>query len=85
MISYETIGKSEGIDFNKSKDSIKCMICNDQYFKDTGFKYQPYVYNACHDFSMGVQKLSDFFIITIKNIDYRLYTTGVDKKQLFLF
>ena len=80
MISYEKIDKSEGIDFNKSKDSIKCMICNYHYFKDIGFKYQPYVCNACHNFSMGVQNLSDFFIVTIENIDYRLYTTGVDKK-----
>ena len=29
---------------------------------------------------MTVQNVSDFFIMIIKNIDYRLYTTGVDKK-----
>ena len=55
------------------------MICNYHYFKGIGFKYRPYVCNACHDFSMGVQNLSDFLIVTIKNIDYRLSTTGVDK------
>ena len=80
MISYERLGKSKGIDFNKSKYSIKCMICNYQHSKDIGFKNQHYVCKACHDFSMGVQNLSDFFIATIKNIDYRFYTTGVDKK-----
>ena len=29
---------------------------------------------------MTVQNLSDFFVITIKNADYRVYITGVDKK-----
>ena len=56
------------------------MICNYYYFTDIGFKYQPYVYNGCHDFSMNVQNLSDYFVVTIKNVDYRVYTTGVDKK-----
>ena len=47
--------------------------------KDIGFKYQPYVCNRCHDFSMTVKDLSDFFVVTIKNVDYRVYITGVDK------
>ena len=55
------------------------MICHYWYFSN-GFKYQPYVCNACHDFSMVVQNLSDFFIVTIKNIDYRVYIANVDKK-----
>ena len=80
MISYERIDKSEGIDFNKGENSVKCMICNYYYFKDIGFKYQPYVYNGCHDFSMTIQNLSDFFVVTIKNVDYTVYITGADKK-----
>ena len=79
MISYERIDKSEFIDFNKGENSIKCMICHYCYFKDR-FKYQPYVCNGCHDFSMTVQNLSDIFIVTIKNVDYRIYITGADKK-----
>ena len=55
------------------------MISHYCYFKD-GFKYQPYVCNACYDFSMTVQNLSYFFAVTIKNVDYRVYITGVDKK-----
>ena len=80
MISYERIDKSEGIDFNKEENSVKYMICNYYYFKGIGFKYQPYVCNECHDFSMTVQNLSDFFVITIKNIDYRVYFAGIHKK-----
>ena len=81
MISYERIDKSERIDFDKGENSVKCMICNYYYFKDIGFKYQPYVSNAFHDFSMTVQNLSDFFILRIKNVDYRVYISSIDKKD----
>ena len=37
MITYERIDKSEGNDFNKGENSVKCMICNYYYFKDTMF------------------------------------------------
>ena len=85
MISYERIDKSEFIDFNKGENSIKCLICHYCYFKD-GFKYQPYVCNACDGFSMTVQNLRDFFVVTIKNVDDRVYITGVDKKAaVFIF
>ena len=80
MVSYERIDKSEGIDFNKGENSVKCIICNYYYFKDIGFKYQPHVCNGCHDFSMTVQNLSDFFVVTNKNVDYKIYITGVNKK-----
>ena len=38
MTSYERIDRSGGIDFDKSKDSVKCMIFNYFYFKGD-FKY----------------------------------------------
>ena len=79
MISYERIDKSDNIDFNKSENFKECMICHYFYFSD-GFKYKPYVCNSCHDFSMPVQNLSDFFIVTVKSIDYRVYIANVDKK-----
>ena len=70
MISYERIDKSDSIDFNKSEGSKESMICHYFYFSDS-FKYQPYVCNACSDFSMTVQNLSDIFVVTVKNIDYK--------------
>ena len=84
MISYENIGNSESIDFDKSTGSKECMICHYLYFSD-GFRYQPYVCNECHDFSVTVQNLNDFFIVTIKNVDYRCYIVGVDKKPSIYF
>ena len=79
MISYERIDKSDSIDFNKSEGSKECMICHYFYFTDS-FKYQPYVCNACSDFSMTMQNLSDIFVVTVKNIDYRVYIANVDNK-----
>ena len=81
MFSYERIGCSEFIDFNKSKENIKCMICGYYYFKDIGFKYKPYVCNECHDISMTVMNLSDFFILNIKGVDYRVNISGIVKKE----
>ena len=80
MIQYERIDISEGIHFNKTASSNKCMICHYWYFAD-GFKYQPYVCNGCHDFSVTVQNLVGFFIVTVKNVDYRSYIVGIDKKD----
>ena len=81
LIQYERIDINEGIDFNKTSKSLECMICHYWYFKDIGFKYQPYVCNGCHDFSMTVQNLSDFFIVTVTKVDYRCYIVGIDKKD----
>ena len=40
---------SEGIDLNKSSAPKECDICHYWYFKDNGFKYEPYLCNGCHD------------------------------------
>ena len=78
MISYERIGFSKYIDLIGK--SVKCIICTYSYFSDS-FKYQPYVCNECHDFAMTVMSLSDFFIMNIKGIDYRVYIANIDKKD----
>ena len=66
MLQYERIDISQGIDFDKTNKSVECMICDYWYFRDIGFKYQPYVCNECHDFSMIVQNLVDFVILRVK-------------------
>ena len=85
MISYERIGRTKEIDFNKGDNSIKCMICSYYYFKDIGFKYQPYVCNECHDFSMTIMNLSEFFILNIMDDDYRVYISNIDKKRSYKY
>ena len=63
MLQCEKIDIHEGIDFDKS---IECMICHYWYFKDIGFKCQPYVFNKCHDLSMVVYDLKDVMIFLKK-------------------
>ena len=69
MLQYERFDISEGIHFDKLNKSVECMICHYWYFRDIGFKYQPYVCNECHDVSMIVQKLDDFSILRVKSAD----------------
>ena len=71
MIYYEKV-----VAFDK--EGVKCMICNYYYSK---MDYQSYVCNGCHDFSMEVMNLSDFFILNIGGVDYRVYIVGVLKKK----
>ena len=71
MLQYERIDISEGIDFDKTNKSVECMICHYWYFKDIGFKHQPYVCNRNHDFSMIVQNSDDFVILKVKGVDFR--------------
>ena len=75
MISYEKI-----TGYNNKK-GVKCMICNHYYFKNK-LNYQPYVCNDCHDFSVTVMDLSDFFILNIKNNDLGFILVILIKKKL---
>ena len=56
MIEYKRIDISEGIDVNKKKLSQECDICHYQYFKDIGFKNEPYLCNGCHDLIQKVKE-----------------------------
>ena len=64
-----------------SQISKECMICNYWYFKDIGYKYEPYVCNGCHDLSVVVYDLKDFMILSIKDVDYRCYVFNMSKSD----
>ena len=81
MLQYKRIDISGGIDINKSNKSIKCGICHYWYFKDICYKYQPYVCNGCHDFSMTVYDLKNFMILNITGVDYRCYVFNISKSD----
>ena len=79
MLQCERIGVSEGIDFNKLNKSKECMICHYWYFKDVGFKFQPYACNGCHNLSVMVYDLDDLLIWKIKGVDYRCFVFNMSK------
>ena len=71
MLQYEKIDVLEGIDINKANKSKECMICHYWYFKDIGYKFEPYVCNKCHDISMMAYELENAAILNKKDFDYR--------------
>ena len=62
MLEYDRIDVSEGIDVNKAGLSKECDICYYWYFKNTGFKYETYLCNVCHDL---MQKAISFNILLL--------------------
>ena len=63
MLECDRIDTSEEIDVNKTSTSKKCDICHSWYFKDIGFKYDPYLRHGCHDL---IQKANNVAIAYIK-------------------
>ena len=71
MLEYDRIDISEGIDVNKTNASKECDICHYWYFKDIGFKYEPYLCNGCHDLMQKAMSFNDVAIIYVKGSAYR--------------
>ena len=69
MLQYEKIDVLEGIDTNKRSASKECMLCHYWYFKDVGFKFEPHVYNKCHDVLMAAYELKNIAILNVKGVD----------------
>ena len=49
MLYYDRIEVSKGIDVYKTGPSKKCDVCHYLYLLDYSFKFEPNVYNRCHD------------------------------------
>ena len=60
MLEYEGFNISEGIDVKKTSLLKECDICCYWYFKDVGFKYEPYFCNGCHDLMQKAMSLFCF-------------------------
>ena len=73
MEDYERIDISEGIDVNKTNLSKKCDICHYWYFKDIGFKYEPYLCNGCHDLMQKAMSFNNIVIVYIKENVSRIH------------
>ena len=69
MLEYDSIDISEGSDINKTNGSKDCDICRYWYFKDIGFKYEPYFCNGCHDSMPKAINANDVAIISVKGSD----------------
>ena len=81
MIEYKRIDISEGIDVNKTNLSKECDICHHWYFKDFGFKYEPYLFNECHDLMQKAMGCNNMAIIYIKENAYRIHFWYMNKND----
>ena len=81
MLYFNRIDVSGGIDANKTSTSKECDICHYWYFLDKGNKFQPNVFNRCHDLLMMSMNLSDIANLSIESADYRCIISGITKNE----
>ena len=56
------------------------MVCH--YFSfNHGFKFQDYVCNGCHHFTILSVNISDIAINTVKNVDHRCIIYNISKSE----
>ena len=82
MLQYDRNDVSEGIHINRTSESKKCMLFHFWYFKDVGYKLQPYVCNGCHAVSMMAYELKNIAILNAKGVDYRCILMGISKNNV---
>ena len=51
----------------------KNVICHNWYFKNIGFKDQPYLCNCCHDLIQKAMSFNNVAIVYVKENAYRTY------------
>ena len=81
MLEYDRIDISEGIDINKTNTSKEWDICHYWYYLDRNFKYEPYLFNACHDLMQKAINVNGVAIIFVKGIDYRIHFWYMSKND----
>ena len=69
----QRINISEGIDVNETNLSKECDVSHHWYFKDIGFKYEPYLCNGCHDLMQKAMGFNSIAIVYIKENAYRIH------------
>ena len=73
MLEYDRIDISEGTDINKTNASKERHTCHYWYFKDMGFKYEPYLCKRLSWFNAKSYELNDVSIVYVKGNAYRIY------------
>ena len=80
MLYYDIIDLSEEIDISKSNDSKECIICQYWLFNHV-FKFQDSLCNGCHDLTMFSLDITDFAIITVKDLDHCCIVHGISESE----
>ena len=81
MLYFDRIEVSEVIDINKISASNECDIYHYWYFLNYSFKFQPNVWNRCHDLLMTSTNLSDSAILNFNSSDYHCIISLISKNE----
>ena len=57
------------------------MLYHYWYFKDVGYKFQPYVSNVCYAVSMMAYELKNIAMLNAKGVDYKCILWGISKND----
>ena len=57
------------------------MLCHYWYFRNTGYKFQPFLCNSCHAVSMMPYEFKNIAILNTKVLDYRSILRGISKDE----
>ena len=58
------------------------MLCHYWYFKDLGYKFQPYLCNGCHAELMMAYELKNIAILNEKGADYKCILWGISRDEV---
>ena len=78
-MEYGRIDFSEGINTNKTTSSCECIICHYWYFFRLNFRFQPKLYDSCHNMPQKSMSFNNVAIITDGRNDYRIHFCGMNK------
>ena len=60
---------------------IKQVCRNNWYFKNIGFKYEPYLCNGCHDLMQKAMSFNDITFVHVKRSAYRIHFWYISKND----
>ena len=83
MLEYDRIDISERIEINKTNASKEWDICHYWYFKDIGFKFEPYLCNGCHDLVQKAMSFNDVALFMLKEM-LTEFAFGISAKMMQL-
>ena len=83
MLEYERTDIWERIYVNKTNFSKEFDNCHYWYFKDIGFKYEPYLCNGCHDLMQKAMSFNNTAILYVGGVLIE-FTFGIWVKMMHL-
>ena len=82
MLEYDRIDISEGMDIKKTNASKVSVICHHWYFLNKNFKYEPYLWNGCHDLIQKAINFNDVAIVSIKGSSCSIHFWYMSKNDV---